>query len=129
MLRWLEPPTLTAPADDIVLHGHCYQKAQPPAADGYPVGQEATAALLRALGFHVEIIPSGCCGMAGVWGVVNFHLSELVAGELLEAVEKSGNGTIVSDSTICMIQLQQFYGGETRHAISLIYENIRELNV
>ncbi|MEM3031800.1 MAG: heterodisulfide reductase-related iron-sulfur binding cluster, partial [Nitrososphaerota archaeon] len=95
-----------------------------------PLYNEApTITILKRLGYEVSQIEAGCCGMAGVWGVVNFHLSELVAGELLEAVEKSGNGTIVSDSTICMIQLQQFYGGETRHAISLIYENIRELNV
>ena len=33
-----------------LLHGHCYQKAQPPADDGLPVSQAASAELLRTVG-------------------------------------------------------------------------------
>ncbi|MEM4316035.1 MAG: LUD domain-containing protein [Nitrososphaerota archaeon] len=121
---------LTGPVEKLDTHGQKGRILYHMPCHSRPLYNEApTITILKRLGYEVSQIEAGCCGMAGVWGVVNFHLSELVAGELLEAVEKSGNGTIVSDSTICMIQLQQFYGGETRHAISLIYENIRELNV
>lgn len=70
--------------DTVLLHGHCYQKAQPPAPDGFPVGQAATAAFLRALGFEVEIIPSGCCGMAGAFGYEKEHYEvSMAVGELV----------------------------------------------
>lgn len=130
LLRWLEPPTLTAPADDIVLHGHCYQKAQPPAADGYPVGQEATAALLRALGFHVEIIPSGCCGMAGAFGyeAEHYELSQRV-GELvlLPAVRqaRAEGKRVVAVGTSCRSQIQDGAQTAALHPIQLVAERLR----
>ncbi len=68
----------------IHLHGHCYQKAQPPADDGFPVGQAATAEFLRALGYEVEVIPSGCCGMAGAFGYEREHYElSMQVGELV----------------------------------------------
>jgi FAD/FMN-containing dehydrogenase/Fe-S oxidoreductase len=68
----------------VLLHGHCYQKAQPPAPDGFPVGQAATEAFLRALGFEVEIVPSGCCGMAGAFGYEKEHYEvSMAVGELV----------------------------------------------
>ncbi len=74
----------TSSPGTILLHGHCYQKAQPPAPDGFPVGQGATAAFLRTLGFEVEIVPSGCCGMAGAFGYEKEHYEVSIAvGELV----------------------------------------------
>jgi FAD/FMN-containing dehydrogenase/Fe-S oxidoreductase len=68
----------------IHLHGHCYQKAQPPADDGFPVGQAASAEFLRAFGYEVEIIPSGCCGMAGAFGYEKEHYElSMQVGELV----------------------------------------------
>ncbi len=76
-------PDASSP-DTVLLHGHCYQKAQPPAPDGFPVGQAATAAFLRALGFKVEIVPSGCCGMAGAFGYEKEHYDvSMTVGELI----------------------------------------------
>ncbi|MFO7586411.1 MAG: hypothetical protein R6W69_16915, partial [Anaerolineales bacterium] len=77
------PPDTFKPST-VLLHAHCYQKAQPPAPDGYPVGQAATAAFLRALGFDVEIIPSGCCGMAGAFGYEKEHYEvSMAVGEMI----------------------------------------------
>ncbi len=68
----------------IHLHGHCYQKAQPPADDGFPVGQAATVEFLRAFGYEVEVIPSGCCGMAGAFGYEReHHALSMQVGELV----------------------------------------------
>lgn len=72
------------PKSRIHLHGHCYQKAQPPADDGFPVGQAASAEFLRAFGYQVEIIPSGCCGMAGAFGYEKEHYElSMQVGELV----------------------------------------------
>jgi len=76
-------PDASSP-ETVLLHSHCYQKAQPPAPDGFPVGQAATAAFLRVLGFDIETIPSGCCGMAGAFGYEKEHYEvSMAVGELI----------------------------------------------
>ncbi|PWH11844.1 MAG: FAD-binding oxidoreductase [Anaerolineae bacterium] len=109
----------------ILLHGHCYQKAQPPATDGYPVGQEATASLLRAIGYDVEIIPSGCCGMAGAFGYEKEHyqLSQKV-GEmvLLPAVRQAitEGKQVIAVGTSCRSQIQDGANIAALHPIQLV---------
>ncbi len=113
----------------IILHGHCYQKAQPPAADGCPVGQEATAALLRAIGCDVEIIPSGCCGMAGAFGYETEHyetsqnVGELV---LLPAARqaKADGKQVVAVGTSCRSQIQDGADVSAKHPILLIADSL-----
>ncbi len=57
---------------EIWLHGHCHQKAL--------VGIEKTADLLRLPeGTKVNVIPSGCCGMAGSFGYEKEHYKESIA--------------------------------------------------
>lgn len=118
-----------SPNQKIVLHGHCYQKAQPPAADGYPVGQEATAALLRAIGHDVEIIPSGCCGMAGAFGyeAEHYDVSQKV-GELvlLPAARqaKIDGKQVVAVGTSCRSQIQDGTQISALHPIQLVLESL-----
>lgn len=99
----------TPSPDTVLLHGHCYQKAQPPAPDGFPVGQAATAAFLRALGFDVEMIPSGCCGMAGAFGYEKEHYKvSMAVGELvlLPTVRKASPEThIAAPGASCRAQI------------------------
>lgn len=93
----------------IHLHGHCYQKAQPPADDGFPVGQAATAEFLRAFGYEVEVIPSGCCGMAGAFGYEREHYAlSMQVGELTlfpqireRRAESRGVGVGNSEALFC----------------------------
>jgi Fe-S oxidoreductase len=61
-------PKTTKPK--ILLHKHCYQKSRTPISDQYLSGIQATVAMLSASGYHVEVIESGCCGVAGTpqWG-------------------------------------------------------------
>ncbi len=76
------PPRAAAPAT-VYLHGHCYQKARPPAQDGLPVGVAATRAMLEMLGHTVHELPTGCCGMAGPFGYEAEHYDlSLQVGEL-----------------------------------------------
>lgn len=73
---------------EIWLHGHCHQKAL--------VGIEKTAQILRLpRGAKVNVIPSGCCGMAGSFGYEKEHYRESLAiGEmvLFPAVRKAVEG-------------------------------------
>src|SRR5690606_37916430 len=50
----------------IKLHGHCYQKA-------YHLVGETEKILAFPEGHEVEVIPSGCCGMAGSFGYEKEH--------------------------------------------------------
>jgi hypothetical protein len=118
----------------ISLHGHCYQKSQPPADDGYPVGQQASADLLRQLGYIVEIIPSGCCGMAGAFGYEAEHYEvSMQVGELtlFPAVRDAAkNGVLISAvGTSCRSQILDGTDVRARHPIQLVAEVLRKSGV
>lgn len=58
----------------ILIHGHCHQKSL--------LGMDATLKALQLIpGAQVELIPSGCCGMAGAFGYEKEHfvVSQLIA--------------------------------------------------
>jgi len=99
------------PTGEVVLHGHCYQKAL-----GRP---EAWARLLELLpGATITEIPSGCCGMAGAFGFEKEHYElSLAIGEerLLPAVRAAAPGaTIAAAGTSCR---QQIFDGTGRMAV------------
>ncbi len=111
----------------ISLHGHCYQKARPPADDGLPVGQDATAEMLRTLGYEVEIIPSGCCGMAGSFGYEEEHyqlsmdVGELVLfPEIRQRVVLNGSKSIVAPGTSCREQIKDGAAITANHPLILV---------
>jgi Fe-S oxidoreductase len=115
----------------ILLHGHCYQKAQPPAADGYPMGQNASAELLRTLGYDIKVIPSGCCGMAGAFGyeaehyAVSMKVGELVLFPHIRAqVGENGSAVkVAANGTSCRAQILDGAAVNANHTIILV-ENI-----
>ncbi len=124
----------------ILLHGHCYQKAQPPHADGFPVGVSASAELLRAVGYEVEIVNSGCCGMAGAFGYESEHYDvSMQVGELAlfpairnatlnqrpQTVENSFSTvhrplSIVAVGTSCRSQIADGAGVQASHSVVLV---------
>ena len=87
----------------IVVHGHCHQKTQMTMKD--------EMALLRATGAEVELLDSGCCGMAGPFGFEKdkFKVSQILAERvLLPAVRAAGKGDIlVSNGFSCREQIAQ----------------------
>ncbi|MEX1248431.1 MAG: FAD-linked oxidase C-terminal domain-containing protein [Anaerolineales bacterium] len=114
--------------EQVLLHGHCYQKAQPLADDGLPSGQQATAALLVALGYEVELVNSGCCGMAGSFGyeAEHFELSMQI-GELalFPAVRAaSSERQVVASGVSCRAQIASGTGRVAKHPASLIAERL-----
>ena len=114
--------------EEIVLfHGHCYQKAQPPAEDGYPIGVAASVSLLKMAGYTVQVIEDGCCGMAGAFGYEkeHFDFSMRVAEQaLLPTVRNSlkSNSSILlcTPGVSCHAQIQDGSGVEPYHPIELI---------
>lgn len=114
----------------VSLHGHCYQKAQPPAADGFPVGQLASAELLKATGYEVEIIPSGCCGMAGAFGYEAEHYElSMQVGELalfphIRKLEPE-NRDLAAPGTSCRSQIVDGTGVLAEHPLVLVARRLK----
>ena len=108
---------------NVLLHGHCYQKAQPPARDGFPTGVAATAATLEYTGYPVKVIDDGCCGMAGAFGYEHEHYDvSMEVGELalLPAVRESESSTIAAAGISCQSQILDATGRKAFHPISLL---------
>jgi Fe-S oxidoreductase len=122
-LEKLRAALATIENKSILLHGHCYQKAQPPADDGIASGAQATAALLSALGFQVEVVNSGCCGMAGSFGYEAEHYDlSMQIGEmvLFPAVRAAASQQVVAAGVSCRAQIASGTGREALHPVSLI---------
>ncbi|MBQ9475729.1 MAG: FAD-binding protein [Bacteroidales bacterium] len=107
---------------EIWLHGHCHQKAL--------VGIEKSAAMLRLLrGAVVNVIPSGCCGMAGSFGYEAEHYrNSLEIGEmvLFPAVRKAVSGSkpaiVAAPGTSCRQQIYDGTSVRAVHPIEIMYK-------
>lgn len=103
----------------IKLHGHCQQKAF-----------NALGATQQVLSFpenyKVEVIPSGCCGMAGSFGYEKEHydlsmqIAELV---LLPEIRKQGEEVIIAaPGTSCRHQIKDGASRKALHPVEILYE-------
>ena len=84
----------------ILLHGHCHQKSL--------VGVQPSVDALELIpGAVVEVIPSGCCGMAGAFGYAHFDVSMTIGEQVLfPAVRGAAEGTIIAaPGTSCRHQI------------------------
>ncbi|MBB6003347.1 FAD-binding and (Fe-S)-binding domain-containing protein [Arcicella rosea] len=103
----------------IKLHGHCQQKAL-----SSLVPAKKTLSLPE--NYEVQIIPSGCCGMAGSFGYEkeHFELSNQV-GELVlfPTIRQQGEDVIIAASgTSCRHQIHDGTGRTAKHAVEILYE-------
>ena len=107
----------------VLLHGHCHQKAMGRLAP-------AKALLGRIPGATVVDLEAGCCGMAGSFGYAREHFEVSRAiGErrLLPAARGVGEGSVlVASGTSCRHQVDDFTGTRAVHAAELIRSLIRE---
>jgi len=96
----------------IVVHGHCHQKSLMTMKDDM--------ALLQATGAKVELLDSGCCGMAGPFGFERekFEVSQTLAERvLLPAVRTAGpQDLLVTNGFSCREQIAQ---NSSRRAVHL----------
>lgn len=102
----------------IKLHGHCQQKA---------LSSVAPSAKLLSLpeNYSVEIIPSGCCGMAGSFGYEKEHYDlSMKIGELVlfPAVRNADeNYLIAAPGTSCRHQVKDGTGKKALHPVEILY--------
>jgi FAD/FMN-containing dehydrogenase/Fe-S oxidoreductase len=92
----------------VLLHGHCHQKAL--------VGTGPTERVL-GLAADVEVVDSGCCGMAGLFGYEKGHFEvSMKMGErrLFPAVREAGERVVVAPGTSCR---EQILDGTERRAL------------
>jgi Fe-S oxidoreductase len=100
---------------EVLVHGHCHQKAL--------FGMKAELAVLRAAGCEVIAPDSGCCGMAGSFGYRPefYETSRRIAGlELLPAIEAAPQATVVADGFSCREQIEALAGRPTLHLAELL---------
>ena len=100
--------------EQILLHGHCHQK---------PFMSEEIQ-LLQATGANVEVLDSGCCGMAGPFGFEKdkYEISKTLANRvLMPAVERSSKATlIVTNGFSCREQITQLSGRQAVHLAQVL---------
>ncbi len=103
----------------IKLHGHCQQKA---------VGSLVPTKKMLSLpeGYTVQLIPSGCCGMAGSFGYEKEHYDlSMQIGELVlfPTVRSQEADTIIAaPGTSCRHQIHDGTGREAQHPIEILWE-------
>ena len=102
----------------ILLHGHCHQKAL--------VGVKDTqAALAMIRGSEVQLIDSGCCGMAGSFGYEHYEVSMAIGERVLfKAVRDAPGAVVIAPGFSCRHQIEHGTGRQARHPIELLAEHL-----
>lgn len=114
----IQASAFTQEAKHIAIHGHCYQKVLS--------SQNFSKEILSLpKNYTVEIIPSGCCGMAGSFGYEKEHyeVSQKV-GELVlfPAVRNKANDTIIAAAgTSCRHQIKDGTHVHALHPVEILY--------
>jgi FAD/FMN-containing dehydrogenase/Fe-S oxidoreductase len=103
----------------VKLHGHCQQKA-------LSTPQHSKNILSIPANYSVEIIPSGCCGMAGSFGYEKEHYDlSMQIGEmvLFPAVRNATVETIIAaPGTSCRHQVKDGTGRKAQHPVEVLYD-------
>ncbi|MFB6098638.1 MAG: (Fe-S)-binding protein, partial [Salinibacter sp.] len=114
--------TWTADSRDVLLHGHCHQKAL--------VGTGATERALAVPGYEVEVVDAGCCGMAGAFGYEAEHVdvsTQMAELRLAPAVRKSAPDTaLAAPGFSCRSQIKDVTDRTARHPAELLWEALDE---
>ncbi len=82
-------------------------------------------AYLKRRGAEIEVIETGtCCGMAGTFGLkagmLGYELSQAVGQPLFQAFQDAGVQAIVTESSVCKIQLQEGTALKVWHPLELL---------
>ena len=104
---------------NIKLHGHCHQKA-------LSLLSATKKMLSLPANYSVEIIPSGCCGMAGSFGYEKEHYDiSMKIGELvlLPAVRSAGSEELIAaPGTSCRHQIKDGTGKLAQHPVEILWD-------
>mgnify|MGYP001813658605 CR=1 FL=1 len=83
-------------------------------------------AYLKRRGAEVEVVETGtCCGMAGTFGLkegmLGYELSQAVGEPLFEAFKESGVDAIITESSVCKIQVLEGTDLKVWHPLEIPY--------
>jgi Fe-S oxidoreductase len=98
-------------------HIPCHQRA---GSSGNP-----TLKILQSIGFDVQIVETGtCCGMAGTFGLkqgpLGYDLSTTVGQPLFDLFKATEVDAIITESSVCKMQLEDGTGLKVVHPLELI---------
>ena len=111
----------TSKSLQIKYHGHCHQKSL-----------SSLTPLRKVLGLipeaQIQLIPSGCCGMAGSFGYEKEHFDvSMKIGELVlfpEVRSLAKNGVVVAPGTSCRHQIKDGTGKISMHPAELLLQSL-----
>lgn len=107
---------------NVLVHGHCHQKALASV-------EPTVTALSVPRNYEVEVIPSGCCGMAGSFGYEREHFDvSMKIGELVlfPAVRAAAPATLLAaPGTSCRHQIADGTGRHARHPVEILHAALR----
>ncbi len=107
---------------EIIFHGHCYQKA---------LASTTPSKIMMQIpeNYRVEEIKSGCCGMAGAFGFEKEHYeTSMAVGEmvLLPAVREASSATkITATGTSCRHQIKDGTKKTTFHPVEILHDALK----
>jgi Fe-S oxidoreductase len=106
---------------DILIHGHCHQNAL--------VGTEPSRSCMALAGNgRVDVIDSGCCGMAGSFGYEkeHQHISRAMAERRLAPAVRDlpEDATVVASGTSCRAQILDTTGRRAMHPAEVLQRAI-----
>ncbi|MHB8520554.1 MAG: FAD-binding and (Fe-S)-binding domain-containing protein [Limisphaerales bacterium] len=105
---------------NVVIHAHCHARSLSNPAWLPRLAQ-------RLPGRSVTLLDTGCCGMAGAFGMLEskYELSLKVAEPLVEKIREQPPGTIVvASGTSCRHQIEHVTGTQPKHMAELLAEAI-----
>lgn len=114
----------TTDKKEIKLHGHCHQKV---------LSQLSATVHMLSLpaNYRIDVIPSGCCGMAGSFGYEEEHYDvSMKIGELIlfPAVRKAADDVIIAaPGTSCRHQIKDGTGKIARHPVDIMWEALNKV--
>ncbi len=103
----------------VKLHGHCHQKALSEVSFTHQI-------LSLPKNYHVETLPTGCCGMAGSFGYEKEHYAtsmQVGALVLFPAVKRAGQEEIIcAPGTSCRHQIMDGTKRVSQHPVEVLWD-------
>ena len=118
----IKPEQFTDEKRLVKLHGHCQQKAVSSLVPGKKV-------LSLPKNYTVQLIPSGCCGMAGSFGYEREHYDlSMQIGELVlfpTVRQQPAEVIIAAPGTSCRHQIHDGTGRTAQHPAEILFDALR----
>jgi FAD/FMN-containing dehydrogenase/Fe-S oxidoreductase len=106
----------------VLFQPHCHEKA---GRHGHAPGESASYAgiqLLRRLGYSVDLIDAGCCGMGGMFGyeAEHYDLSQRIGSlKLFPALAQNPKALVTATGGSCRLHIRQGTGRNAEHPLVL----------